>query len=242
MSATPGDCGLTFLQVSCPQEPETKKGVIALAVAYHSWRGKKSALDTASFLLQVLNEDGSIFINLKEPWVSKSGRLGQILTCDRGGCIEVIIKGDIYTTDPHPRGHEQGKHIVGDANLLCRYLAETATAEEVEAAAEKYVAEVSASEELEKIHRVLEKLLENFGTSGMDYGERMHLLTEYYDGQVEILKKQLKNICSGLELSKKQINGTIITLKTAKFGNRKKTLEECLSDLQFFKDFIDTHS
>lgn len=214
-SMKPSTDFVDFLNLVCPEG--FTRGLIALTVRYTIPVGKKLEFGYASFLINIIKTGD----NLQTTCVSKNRRLGQIINVHSESYLEVAIDGQLYTTNP--RGHLENKHIVSDANLLCRYLAETATKEVVEVAAKKYVAEISASKELANLHSAVEILLTNFGIGESSLGlvERIPLIIEKrlaLETSYQKSDKYRSDIIKDI--------GKI--LSRARFGNRGKAIRNCI--------------
>lgn len=134
MSASPGD------RVGCvtlvPRGQE--RGVIAIGLSPRD--SKKSQGEWRYYLVEVGRKNGESFVNRDHPFECCCDRLAQIID----GSIEVQIGDDWYAS----RKSCRNRVFVPDANLLCRFIAGTATVDDVKAAAQKCEAEQTELEQL----------------------------------------------------------------------------------------------
>jgi len=138
-AAAVGTCGLTSLTFGASPKETGRIDVIAVSVLSRGeWH---SFLLEVSFRKEPSFADKPAYIWLDREHVPNQGRLATLATTG----IRLNIDGEIYTTakaDSYP----DGEHFVPDGNLVCRYLACQAEADEVLAAAEIHEAEATLTE------------------------------------------------------------------------------------------------
>lgn len=155
MSVRPGDYARSFM-IYLPDDVEF--GVIALAVSSHRFNKKGntgySSYPSFPFLLAVRRSPrGETLVDLEEQWVPSQP--AQVY----GSCLEVQIGDERFSTEKqYEKGNSRQIRYVPDANLLCRYLVDKATADEVRAAAEEAVAEMSRQERIAELEAQVKRL------------------------------------------------------------------------------------
>ncbi len=136
-------------------------GVVALSVCTKRFHDRKNGA-MFPFLLVIRPDGGDVVrIDLEEQWVPTE--FTQVHTYH----LEVQIGDEWFSSSKSYPGITRHARHVPDANLLCRYLVGTATADEVRAAAEEAVAEASREKriveleaqvkQLEEIRRIMEE-------------------------------------------------------------------------------------
>ena len=143
---------LTFLGSSCPASVKpgdrvssfsvstgTGDEIVAVKTAHWQQRGKSGNWDENHFLLQF----SPMWIELDKAFVPRPDRLGQIVP-DIGLSVRIgdefflspLLVSDYHREERLAKLRERYRMVsVADANLLCRFIASKATAEEVKAAA-----------------------------------------------------------------------------------------------------------
>ncbi len=151
VSVKPGD-EVNFFTLAPEKE---KQGIVAVAVYTKNYcRQKGDPGIQLSFFLRVENPDTTgPHIDLEDPWIPGSDRLGQII----GTNIHVRIDGELFSTFKRYSALESGYNYVPDPNIICKYLIGEVGPDEVRAAVSEHIAEMQAREKLP----VLEKQLEN---------------------------------------------------------------------------------
>lgn len=121
-----------------------QSGMVAINVISGRF-GDKRYPKNFEFMLSVTWQDKP-FVDLENQFVPAPGIYGQAVREH----MEVRIDNVVYTDYEHLCGQNPKTRLVPDPDLLCRYLASQATAEEVIAAAEARTEEVSLREALKK--------------------------------------------------------------------------------------------
>ncbi len=151
MSARPGDYTHSFtLYLS----DEIEMGVVALSV--HTKRfGDKKYGSSIPFLLAIRSRQGEAWLDLDEQWISPKPAY-----IYDGHWLEVKVGEERFSTCKPFESNLRQVRYVADANLLCRYLVGAATADDVRAAAEETVAEVSRKERITELEAQVKRLEE----------------------------------------------------------------------------------
>lgn len=138
-------------------------GAIALTVL--NAVSVKSSYQEVGFLLSVKrNEDGLIWVDLENEFIPGHDRIG--------GISDHILKvkiGDQWFSEFTPNEFKRTKNTqFVDGNLLCRYLAGLATADDVMAAATKAEEEINASNRIENLEKQVKGLTESLRAERSD--------------------------------------------------------------------------
>lgn len=185
-----------------------KSAIVALAV----WNREKSPNDwTHAFFLKITWEKNTPWINLDNPWIPPSDRLGQALEWG----VAVQICGVTYSSCHTDADSQSAKlRFVPDGNRLCSFLAGDAKAEEVVAAAQAF-------EEERAWPAKYAELQQKFAEAN---SQLAHMQSEFARTKTAALNSSKKTLAQmlGLQLC---IDEIMRHASRAGFGKRAKTLK-----------------
>lgn len=163
-----GDYALMYFGSSCPASvhpgveantvsfdvsPDSKGEVVAVRISSWQFNSRQGEMSSSGFLLWIMKESEKTepWVELKETFVPKPGRLGQVLP-EYGVSVRIgdeFFLSPVYMSDEEiaTLKHEYRMVSVDDATLLCRFLAGKADASEVTAKAEALMRTLSLLEE-----------------------------------------------------------------------------------------------
>jgi len=138
------------------------------------------------FRLQIPKDN--YFVEIDKQWIPSLDRPGQMVANYNDSYLIVEIEGKIFASK-----EGKGNFFVPDADLLCRYLYGTATADEVKEAARLQKVEELARIELPKIQSQLEynqRLVEQ----GIEEGAGLRLLINRLETEKVVLETKNKKL------------------------------------------------
>ncbi len=142
---------------------DSERDLVAVAIF---WPNNRQGIEYGEYLLCVTRGEGEqVWIDLETPFRPSSDRMGQLVGEGQAAFFVADVKGRKIVYQPYALLLEnrlklltnQGYAVVGagGGNLLCRYLLNEATPEEVEAA---IIASPDASSELERLRKEVARL------------------------------------------------------------------------------------
>ncbi|MDO8667690.1 MAG: hypothetical protein Q7K35_01165 [bacterium] len=190
-----------------------KPALVALAV----WNREKTPSDwVRAYFLDITWKDGGLpWIDLDEAWIPSGDQPAQ---ASKWG-VTVKIGGVTYGSCPNDINRQSAMlRFVRDGNLLYRFLAGEATAEEVVAAAEAFQEEEAWPTKYAALQRLLNEEKSAFAQSQVELRakcrESAKAMSKEADARIAELHEALRKIAR--------------IAHSARFGNRAKTLQTIL--------------
>lgn len=162
----------------------------------HVYTHKREGGSEQILFLPIIRRGENAYVEKDEAWVPPAGVLPKVSLYGGGYALELQIGEECFTTAVD--GAKEGKRVVGDANLLCRFLVGEVTLDGLQASAtelirqqsldEKYQALLKEQRELEIQYKIKQEEANNISTQ-LTYVQSLLTLEE---GEKQDLTQELK--------------------------------------------------
>jgi len=134
-----------------PEGCEKGLVVIRASVKVYSASGKFEKWQYENWFFPVERRGQVIVVEMGDAlWLAPAGVLPSVATYDfTEHCLELRVREEIFT--PNPKGAEEGKRVIENGNLLCRFLVGDITLDELRASATEVIRKKGLDEKYQEL-------------------------------------------------------------------------------------------